>query len=378
MIFNAGLLPETPAFVYDADRLLARLQALASLRRTTGVQLFYSIKASPLLGLLRLIQHWVDGFSVSSLFEARLARHVLGEAGLVHITTPGLRPDEMPALQVLCDRISCNSLSQWRLYAQPPDRSVSWGLRINPQRSQGLDPRFDPCRPHSKLGVPLADLQSAWPGLQGVDGLHVHTSFDACTIAPLLEVVECLERHLADLPGTLSWLNLGGGYRLDNADCVREFADLGRRLHACYGTQIIYEPGKALVGDAGMLVTSVIDLFSSDGRNIAVLDTTVGHLPRIFEYQLVPTVVEADTNGAHEYVLAGASCLAGDLLGVHRFARPLTLGSRVTIGDVGAYMLVKASRFNGINLPAVYLWDAAQGLILAKSYDYDSYISWWG
>ena len=85
-----------------------------------------------------------------------------------------------------------------------------------------------------------------------------------------------------------------------------------------------------------------------------MLDTTVNHMPEVFEYQFRPDVVGASDLGAHEYVLAGMSCLAGDVFGEYRFDEPLRVGSRVVFSNAGAYTIVKANTFNGIPLPAIY------------------------
>ena len=106
--------------------------------------------------------------------------------------------------------------------------------------------------------------------------------------------------------------------------------------------------------DNGYLVSEVLDLFQSDGKGVAVLDTTVNHMPEVFEYQYRPEVLGHSDAGSQEYVLAGISCLAGDVFGEYRFDEPLRVGSRVVFTDVGAYTIVKASTFNGIPLPTVY------------------------
>ena len=93
---------------------------------------------------------------------------------------------------------------------------------------------------------------------------------------------------------------------------------------------------------------------TSDGKEVAVLDTTVNHMPEVFEYQFRPEVLGHSDAGPHEYVLAGMSCLAGDVFGEYRFDEPLRVGSRVVFTDAGAYTIVKANTFNGIPLPTVY------------------------
>jgi carboxynorspermidine decarboxylase len=127
--------------------------------------------------------------------------------------------------------------------------------------------------------------------------------------------------------------------------------------------EIYIEPGAALVRDGGIFVASVVDLIDTDGRSVAVLDTSVNHMPEVFEYCDLPGI-EPEVLGHRDdlpagegfrYVLAGSTCLSGDLFGTYRFAEPLAIGSRVLFPAMGAYSLVKAHMFNGQPLPNIYL-----------------------
>jgi carboxynorspermidine decarboxylase len=132
------------------------------------------------------------------------------------------------------------------------------------------------------------------------------------------------------------------------------------------------------VRGAGYLVSTVIDSFRADGKLIAVLDTTVNHLPEVFEYQFEPDVMGHHHSGRHEYRLAGSSCLAGDVIGDYAFHQPLQIGSRVALTNVGAYAMVKAHMFNGINLPTVYSVTSAAELILRRRFTYEDFVSRFG
>ena len=91
---------------------------------------------------------YLDGFAISSIFEARLAREAIGKIGSVHITSPGIRPDEIGTLTSVCDYVSFNSLSQLYRYRDTVKSGASCGLRVNPQVSFVEDERYDPCRMH--------------------------------------------------------------------------------------------------------------------------------------------------------------------------------------------------------------------------------------
>lgn len=381
------LLPETPAFVYDEARIIHALDLLDRVREASGLRVLYSVKAFPFAGALRLILPQVDGFSVSSLFEARLASETAETNGhphtkrSLHITTPGLRSREIDEIAARCDFISFNSLEQLERLAPRASGRASIGLRINPKLSFLRDSRYDPCRPHSKLGVPAEELARALdrsPSLTPrIAGLHFHTAFESSSLTPLKATLARIENMLSRFMEGLEWINLGGGYLFDNPDDLDELSELVTALIRRYGSTVYVEPGKAIVGRAGYLVASVVDRFQRDGKTIAVLDTGVNHLPEVFEYQKVPPLTEHRPDGTFEYSLVGSTCLAGDVFGDYRFHTPLNLGDRVAFPDVGAYSLIKANRFNGYDLPAIFAADPRGQLKTMKHFGYHDYRKQW-
>lgn len=376
LIRNAGI--ATPAFVYDENQLLAdaaRARAAIDGERT---ELLFAVKSFSIEPALRVLAPRLDGFSVSSLFEARLARRVLGDRGRVHFTSPGLRADEIDELCRLCDAISFNSLAQWQRHADAARGRVSCGLRINPLLSFVDDERYDPCRRHSRLGEPIDRVATALREqphlLAGLDGVLVHNNCEARDFAPLLATVQRLDRELGPWLARLQWLNLGGGYLFHAATDLQPLRQAIRLAQQRCGGQILFEPGAAIAKRAGTLVASVVDLFERDGASVAVLDCSVNHIPEAFEYQFAPEVSGTQPQGAHAYQLTGCTCLAGDVFGSYRFAQPLQVGSLVAFPDFGAYTLVKAHFFNGINLPSIYSLGEGNALRLRARSSYSSFL----
>jgi carboxynorspermidine decarboxylase len=370
---------ETPAFVYDETAIARKLRVAASIRKEAGCRVLYALKSLAVVDALRLMAPALDGFAASSLFEATLAHDVLQGLGTVHITTPGFRAEEMAALDGLCDYVAFNSLGQWQRFRSALSGPRKCGLRVNPKMPLVEDERYNPCRPASKLGTPIEDvvrLAERTPfGLDGLAGLHFHTNCESESFAPLLATVERIDERLELLLGRLAWVNLGGGYLFDSPE---ELGTLGRAvglLKSKYGVEVFIEPGATVVRDAGYVVASVIDLFTCDGREIAVLDTTVNHMPEVFEYQFEPEVLGHDDEAEHEYILAGCTCMAGDVFGLYGFDEPLEVGSRVVFTEVGAYTSVKSHMFNGVNLPAIYALTAGGELVLRKRFSYREFLA---
>ncbi|MCZ6802396.1 MAG: carboxynorspermidine decarboxylase [Proteobacteria bacterium] len=361
----------TPAYVYDEAVVIDRLTALSDVRSNSGCKILYSIKAAPLSGLLQTIAEYVDGFSASSLFECQIAREIIRGEGSIHITSPGLREDDVKSIVNYADYISFNSMSQWQQYKGLINGKLNCGLRLNPEKSFARDERYDPCRKYSKLGVPVSLLAN--DDLEGVQGIHLHNNCESKDFTELKRTLEHVCGLLDSEFENIQWLNLGGGYFIDDAEQLRELEKIIKNLKDKYTLDIFIEPGKGIVGSSGFLLTSIVDIFESDGKQIAVLDTTVNHLPEVFEYQYRPHILQEKPNGQYEYRLAGCSCLSGDLFGDYRFDQALEIGSRITFKNVGAYMLVKANMFNGINLPTVNILKPDETLLMEKEFTYEDF-----
>ena len=367
---------ETPAYVYDELFMEEDITAARKVLEPTGARLLLAMKAFSFEAGLRHVVPLLDGLHASSVFEARLARKVLG-SGIVHTTTPGLRDADVVELARLSDRLSFNSLGHVRRHLSAVAGLTSPGIRVNPGLSFVPDERCDPSARNSKLGVPVNDLATATTRtpsvVEGIEGLLVHDNSESTHFADLLEVVEVLIDRLDPLLRRVRWVNLGGGYLFGEA---HDNAMLERAVHLLqddYGVEVLFEPGQSLVNRAGAVVTTVVDVFHSGGKDVAVLDTSVAHVPEVFEFQWVPDACLED--GCHRYLLAGGSCLAGDLFGDHCFEVPLEVGSRLVLGEVGAYSLVKASWFNGIALPTVYARAPGGELTLQRRFTFDDFLT---
>lgn len=371
----------TPAFVYDLGEIRKRLDILHRIRDRSNCKVLYSLKALPLRRILEEMGH-LDGFSASSLFEARLARKACDGGKEIHFVSPGIGEAQWDDISGAVEYLTFNSLEQFSRF-EPRLGEQSYGIRVNPRVSFVKDRRYNPCGEFSKLGVPADQVRekvSSDPGFsEKIEGIHLHTNCESKDFSQLTETVSRLKTELSGELGKFRWINLGGGYFFDESENLSLFHELVDELDDDYGfEEIMIEPGAFLVRDSGYLVSSVVDLFRRDGKSIAVLDATVNHLPEVFEYQYKPEVSGDDPSCENEYILAGSSCLAGDVFGAYRFGTELRVGSRVLFQRVGSYSLVKAHTFNGINLPDVYCVEDGDELKKVKSFTFEEYANRYG
>lgn len=368
---------KTPALVYDSSPVRKRNEC--SLLIEPRINLLFPVKSCSISDVLINIASFVEGFACSSLFEAKLAREITADSETVHFTSPGLRPDEIDEVADLCDAISFNSLSQLERFRDQVDGKCQVGLRVNTELSFVADKRYDPSRLPSKLGVLLSALRGLLEAkserMRGLSGILIHSNCESEDFTQLLKTVQHVERQVPELLEQIEWINLGGGYLFDETTDWGPFEESVNLLSEKYKLQIFFEPGKAIIGEAGIIVSSVVDITKSGDKKIAILDTTVNHMPEVFEFQYRPEIKEESESGRYIYILAGATCLAGDVFGEYRFDSPLEIGSRITFLDMGAYTLVKAHWFNGIGLPSVYLLRESGELELIKEYGFEDYLS---
>ena len=377
-------LPDTtPAYVIDQAALSTALKTAKRIRQASGCKILFAIKSFSFRPTLKFMIQHLDGLSASSPFEARMAAYLTdGTRKTVHITSPGIRPEDASHMERWCDYIAFNTYRQWEMHHQTITPHISSGLRVNTRLSFADDPRYDPCRPDSRLGEPIENLLYILDSHADINGLLFHTNCESSDFTELASNVQTLENHLGSrlYDGRIGWLNLGGGYLFHdyegNDTDFQPLIDTITSIRA-NGLEVFIEPGAALIRDAGNIVTSVLEIQEHDGHRIAILDTTVNHMPEVFEYQFEPYVHGYDENGEHEYTLAGSTCLAGDIFGTYRFNHQLKAGDRIVFQSIGAYNMVKAHTFNGINLPDIHHLDENGYMKKLRTYTYQDFANRW-
>jgi len=139
--------------------------------------------------------------------------------------------------------------------------------------------------------------------------------------------------------------------------------------------QVYLEPGEAVGLNTGYLVSTVLDIVHNQGP-IAILDTSAeAHMPDVLAMPYRPHILGSGKPGekAHTYRLGGLTCLAGDFVGEYSFDRPLEPGDQLVFTDMAIYSMVKTTTFNGIQHPAICLWNPREGLRVVREFGYEDY-----
>ena len=370
--FDPSRVP-SPCFVIDQAAIERNLVILADVQARSGAKVLAALKAFSFPALGQLTGQYLSGTCSSGVHEALLARdHYPGE---VHVFSAAFKDSDVASLVDVADHFVFNSVAQMqRFRAALQARQIPFGLRVNPEHSEGAVELYDPCAPCSRLGIPAGQLVDQ--DLAGVSGLHFHTLCEQ-GFEPLNRTLQAFEDRFGHLLADLEWVNFGGGHHITAPEYDRE-ALIARiqEFSQRHSVQVYLEPGEAIAIRSGVLVAEVLDL-PHNGMDLAILDTSATcHMPDTLEMPY-----RADIHGAgmpqdrpHTYRLGGQTCLAGDVIGDYSFDRPLQIGQRLMFDDMAHYTLVKTNTFNGIPLPALALWDSrTDELQVVRTFDYSDF-----
>jgi len=345
-------LAPSPAYVVDLGRLRHNLAILDQVQQRSGAKILLALKAYALWPTFPLIRQTLQGVCASSPWEARLGREEFG--GEVHSFSAAFKAADIPELLSLSNHLVFNSFSQLERFRPQWEKArgrVSVGLRVNPQHSEGAVPLYDPCAPHSRLGIPRAAFEGQ--SLEGVEGLHFHTLCEQL-FEPLARTAAAFEEQFGEFLPQMRWLNLGGGHHITSQGYDLDgLVELLRYFKQKYALDVYLEPGEAVAIGTGVLVAEVLDLVHNQ-IDIAILDVSATcHMPDVLEMPYRPQITGGAAAGekACTYRLAGASCLAGDVIGDWSFDQPLQPGDRLVFEDMAHYTMVKTTTFNGIQHP---------------------------
>jgi len=186
-----------------------------------------------------------------------------------------------------------------------------------------------------------------------INGVMFHFNCENDDFADFSSNLDRLSRTYGRLLKKLEWISLGGGlYFTKEGYPLKAFCRKLKEFSDRFGVRIYLEPGEAAITRSAELVTTVVDIVYNE-IDVAIVDASVeAHMPDLLIYR-TPAKIDCAAKGAHRYMIAGRSCLAGDVFGTYRFASRLAVGSTVRIADAAGYSMVKKNWFNGLAMPAI-------------------------
>jgi diaminopimelate decarboxylase len=366
----------TPCYVYSRAALTDAWRAFDAAFAGRDHLVCYAVKANPNLAVLNLFARLGGGFDIVSGGELQRVLAAGGDPGRVVFSGVGKSAGEMEqalAAGILCFNVeSEGELERLERVAARAGKTAPVSLRVNPD----VDPRTHPYiatgLKENKFGIPYGDAPALYEKARGlrhlcVTGIGCHIGSQLTELAPFVAALDRI-LELADRLGAagfpLAHVDVGGGlgirYRDENPPAVAEYA---RALAASLGDRplrLLLEPGRALTGNAGLLLTRVEYLKHGRERNFAVVDAAMNDLlrPALYDawHEVLPV---AGGRGDTPYDIVGPVCESGDFLARARTI-PLREGSLLAIMSAGAYGMSMSSNYNTRPRAAEVVVDGAQ------------------
>ncbi len=251
-------------------------------------------------------------------------------------------------------------------------RSLKIGLRVNPQVSYSHFDLADPARRFSRLGV--IDKNSLAKVTSLISGVMFHFNCENDNFWDFSSNLDMISHTYGKMLEELEWISLGGGihftkkgYPIDKfCKKLKEFGDK-------FEVQVYLEPGESVVTQSAELVTGVVDIVHNE-TDIAIVDSsTEAHMLDLLVYR-EDGKIDASGKGKFEYMVAGRSCLAGDVFGTYKFKSRLKVGSVIKIADAAGYTMVKKNWFNGLKMPSIVVKRKDGSIDVIRRFKYKDFV----
>ncbi len=360
----------TPVYVYDAALIRAAYRRLDAAFGGVPHAVHYAFKANSSLAIVRIMRDLGSAADANSMGEVDVALRSGFAARDIVLTGVGKRAEELErAVALDLGAINVESPGELdRLARLAADRAAvaRVAIRVNPDIDARSHPHISTGLKSNKFGVPIAEAPALFrdvarrPSLRAV-GIHVHIGSQMTSLDPIArsaEAVVALARELSDAGIAIEHLDFGGGVGIAyDGGASPDPTEYVQRLVAAAGAsglRLVIEPGRVLVGPAGVLVSRVVDVKQFPGaRRFVVLDAGMTELmrPALYDayHRIDPLVPRPGTPEPVDIV--GPICESTDTFGRDRPMPPLEVGDLVVIRDAGAYGATMGSNYLRRPLP---------------------------
>jgi len=372
------MMTDTPIYIIEESRLRRNLKLIASVAAKADIEIILAFKAFALWKTFPIFREYIHATTASSLSEAKMALEKFGAPA--HTYSPAYTDQEFDEIVRCSSHLSFNSLSQYERFRERA-KTVSIGLRVNPEYSEVGTLLYNPCAPGTRFGVTADKLPEQLPA--DIDGFHCHCHCESGADVFQRSLSHIEEKFSRWFP-QLKWINFGGGHLMTRKDYdVDLLISMMQDFHRRYPwLKVILEPGSAFAWQTGPLVSHVVDIVEDNGIKTAILDVSFTcHMPDCLEMPYQPDVRDAESveiDKATEpctYRLGGNSCLSGDFMGSWRFNKELQVGNEVIFEDMIHYTTVKTNTFNGITHPSIGMLHEDGRMEVLRRFGYEDYLN---
>ncbi len=370
-----------PVYVYDSEKIASQYQRLIdAFEGVSDLRINYAAKALSNVSILKFMRQLDSGLDTVSIQEVRLGLAAGFEPQAIIYTPNGVSLNEIEEVAKMGVQINIDNLSLLEQFGtRHPKTPVC--IRINPHVMAGGNDNISVGHIDSKFGISIHQiphlLRIVENTAMNINGIHMHTGSDILDIDVFLHAAEILfdtAKHFK----ALEFLDFGSGFKVPyhNNDIETNIEELGEKLSArftefCleYGSelQLIFEPGKFLVSQAGHFITQVNVVKQTTSTVFAQVDSGFNHLIRPMLYGSHHHIENLSNPSGKErfYSVVGYICET-DPFGSNRKIAEITEGDLLVFRNCGAYCFSMASNYNSRYRPAEVLWYQGQAHLIRK------------
>lgn len=355
----------TPTYVYSHAAILNNLRAYQAAFKDFPHQICYAVKANSNLAILQMLAQAGAGFDIVSLGELKRVLAAGGSADKVVFSGVGKTAHEINEamkLGIFCFNVESEpELVRIADIAKRQQKVMNIMLRINPNINAKTHSYISTGMHENKFGMDLSDIVAlieriqAMPSLKLV-GVGAHIGSQITELSPFLKMLDHLliiQDTLRELGISIQYLDIGGGlgitYRNETPPTILEYANAVQSKLAGQNVTLILEPGRSIIGNAGVLLTKVEYIKNTGARHFAIMDAGMNDLVRPALYQawqeILPVKMHDKNQPTTLYDITGPVCESSDFLGKDR-KLALSPDDLLAIDCAGAYGLSMSSNYN--------------------------------
>jgi diaminopimelate decarboxylase len=382
----------TPLYIYSARTLRRHYRVLSEAFKGTDSLICFAMKALSNLSILKLFSDLGAGFDIVSVGELMRCVRAGADPGKIVFSGVGKTDEEIEAaLKAKILMINVESrpeLHRVSVVAQRIGLQAPVSLRVNPDLDPGTHPHISTGHRDSKFGIPLSQVDEYYAEARGLKnlelaGLSTHIGSQITETAPFAEAGEKVAKIVKDLRANgiaLKYLDLGGGlgipYQEEPPSPAQYSAALLGPLRDI-GLKIIIEPGRVLVGNAGILVSKVLYVKETDVKRFIVVDGAMNDLLRPVLYEAYHDILPiVRRNGVERQTadVVGPVCESGDFFARERDLPMVDSGDLIAVMSAGAYGFVMASNYNSRPRAAEVLINGAETHVIRDRDNFEDII----
>ncbi len=367
----------TPTYVYSRAHIEAQYRAYADALAGMPHLVCFAVKANSNLGVLNVLARLGAGFDIVSRGELERVLAAGGEPAKIVFSGVGKTRDDMRrALEVgvHCFNVeSVDELERLQLVAAELGKTASISLRVNPDVDAGTHPYISTGLKENKFGIDIEQAPAVYARAAELANLRIvgvdcHIGSQLTSLPPFLDALErllALVDQLAAQGIQIQHLDLGGGlgvqYRDEQPPLAGDYIAAVRERLKGRELALVFEPGRSIVANAGVLLTRVEYLKHTAHKDFAIVDAAMNDLirPALYQAWMDVTPVQPRDGQARHYDLVGPICETGDFLAKGR-ELVLAEGDLLAVRSAGAYGFVMSSNYNTRGRAAEVLVDGEQ------------------